>query len=184
MSSVRVAPHRLTLVANCVCWVESSSKLSGTKTTSILCPPSCSITRSSTLCAPPPVERFSASTNCGGSVGIGFGSGGWRSASCRDLTVRCCSTYPERKRRKVNAQMTAPEIATEMAEEVRRTIGAGAAVVGRRSGESCCYVAFSAGSIGNQSAFLCRMMQVGAPKTSKQGTWRMKEPGSIDALPL
>ena len=61
---------------------------------------------------------------------MGFGSGGWRRASRKDLTVRCCNTYPERKSRNVKAQMIAAEITAETAVEVRRTIAAKAAVAG------------------------------------------------------
>ena len=63
----------------------------------------------------------------------------------------------------MNAQMIAPDIATEMAEEVRRTIGPEAVVVARCSDEPCCNIASSAWSNYWQSVcFLCSMMQVGS----------------------
>lgn len=48
--------------------------------------------------------------------------GGACNALCNDLTVCCCITYPDMKRRNVNVHIMLLEMATDIVEEVRRTM--------------------------------------------------------------
>ncbi len=75
-SNVGEAPHKSKCVANWVCWEKCSSSLDAIMTSS-RAPSAWLLTEiPSVHCAPSSAKSFSGLANCGGRVGVGFGSGG------------------------------------------------------------------------------------------------------------